>query len=89
MTLTQMKNLLLWAMTKDLASRITSDPAILGGRPIIRGMRIRVSDILGYLAAGDTRETLLDQFPDLEDADITAALEYAQEATDHRLIAAE
>jgi uncharacterized protein (DUF433 family) len=58
-------------------------------RAIIRGMRIRVSDILGYLAAGDSRETLLDQFPDLEDEDITAALEYAQQATDHRLIAAE
>jgi uncharacterized protein (DUF433 family) len=69
--------------------RITSDPAILGGRPIIRGMRIRVSDILGYLAAGDSRESILDQFPDLEDEDITAALEYAQQATDHRLIAAE
>jgi uncharacterized protein (DUF433 family) len=76
-------------MNQALRARITSDPAILGGRPIIRGMRIRVSDILGYLAAGDTRETLLKQFPDLEDEDITAVLEYAQEATDHRLIAAE
>jgi uncharacterized protein (DUF433 family) len=76
-------------MDQSLRSRITSDPAILGGRPIIRGMRIRVSDILGYLAAGDSRATLLDQFPDLEDEDITAALEYAQQATDYRLIAAE
>jgi uncharacterized protein (DUF433 family) len=76
-------------MELSLRQRITSDPAILGGRPIIRGMRIRVSDILGYLAAGDSRETLLDQFPELEDADITAALAYAQQATDHRLIAAE
>jgi uncharacterized protein (DUF433 family) len=76
-------------MVQSLRNRITSDPAILGGRPIIRGMRIRVSDILGYLAAGDSRATLLDQFPDLEDEDITAALEYAQQATDHRLIAAE
>ncbi len=59
-----------------MPSRITSDPAILGGRPIIRGMRIRVSDILGYLAAGDSRETLLDQFPDLQDEDISAVLEY-------------
>jgi uncharacterized protein (DUF433 family) len=77
------------ATDQPATNRITSDPAILGGRPIIRGMRIRVSDILGYLAAGDSRETLLDQFPDLEDEDITAALEYAQQATDHRLIAAE
>lgn len=76
-------------MDRTLQSRITSDPAILGGRPIIRGMRIRVSDILGYLAAGDSRETLLAQFPDLEDEDISAALEYAQQTTDHRLIAAE
>jgi uncharacterized protein (DUF433 family) len=72
-----------------LQSRITSDPAILGGRPLIRGMRLRVSDILGYLAAGDSREALLAQFPDLEDEDISAALEYAQRTTDHRLIAAE
>jgi uncharacterized protein (DUF433 family) len=76
-------------METTLANRITSDPAILGGRPIIRGMRIRVSDILGYLAAGDSRETLLDQFPDLENEDISAALEYAKQLADHRLIAAE
>jgi uncharacterized protein (DUF433 family) len=76
-------------MLHSLSSRITSDPAILGGRPIIRGMRIRVSDILGYLAAGDSRETLLEQFPDLEDEDISAALEYARQLADHRLIAAE
>jgi uncharacterized protein (DUF433 family) len=76
-------------MDQSVTNRITSDPAILGGHPIIRGMRIRVSDILGYLAAGDSRETLLDQFPDLGDEDITTALEYAQQATDHRLIAAE
>lgn len=76
-------------MDPSLRSRITSDPAILGGRPIIRGLRIRVSDILGYLAAGDSRETILKEFPDLQDADITAALKYAKEATDHRMIAAE
>jgi uncharacterized protein (DUF433 family) len=76
-------------MDQSLRQRITSDPGILGGRPIIRGMRIRVTDILGYLAAGDSRETILDQFPDLEDEDITAALEYAQEAADRRMIAAE
>jgi uncharacterized protein (DUF433 family) len=60
-------------MQQSLTNRITSDPAILGGRPIIRGMRIRVSDI----------------FPDLEDEDISAALEYAKQLADHRLIAAE
>jgi uncharacterized protein (DUF433 family) len=76
-------------MEQSLRSRITSDPEILGGKPLIRGMRIRVSDVLGYLAAGETRETLLREFPDLENEDITAALEYAQEASDHRMIAAE
>jgi uncharacterized protein (DUF433 family) len=76
-------------MEQSLRSRITSDPDILGGKPLIRGMRIRVSDVLGYLAAGETRETLLKEFPDLENEDITAALEYAQEASDHRMIAAE
>lgn len=76
-------------MEQTLRSRITSDSEILGGKPLIRGMRIRVSDVLGYLAAGETRETLLREFPDLENDDITAALEYAQEASDHRMIAAE
>lgn len=66
-------------MECTLRKRITFDPAILGGRPIIRGLRIRVADILGYLAAGDSRETILNQFPDLEDEDITAALQYASE----------
>lgn len=68
-------------MDKSSASRIIFDPAILGGRPIIRGMRIRVSDILGYLAAGDSRETLLDQFPDLEDEDISAVLAFQKDFT--------
>jgi uncharacterized protein (DUF433 family) len=57
--------------------RITSDPEILGGKPIIRGMRIRVSDILGYLAGGETRESLLEEFEELENEDITAALAFA------------
>lgn len=71
--------MLLKAMNPEMAARITSDPEILGGRPIIRGMRIRVSDILGYLAAGDTRQTLLAAFPELEDEDISAALAFAAE----------
>jgi uncharacterized protein (DUF433 family) len=57
--------------------RITSDPEILGGKPIIRGMRIRVADVLGYLAGGETRESLLEEFDELEDEDITAALRFA------------
>jgi uncharacterized protein (DUF433 family) len=57
--------------------RITSDPAVLGGKPIIRGLRIRVADVLGYLAGGETRETILEEFEELEDEDITAALRFA------------
>jgi uncharacterized protein (DUF433 family) len=57
--------------------RITSDPAILAGKPVIRGMRIRVADVLGYLAGGETRQSLLEEFEELEDEDITAALRFA------------
>jgi uncharacterized protein (DUF433 family) len=76
-------------MDQSLRSRITSHSQIFGGQPTIRGMRIRVSDILGYLAAGETRESILAEFKDLQDEDITAALEFAQRASSHRVIAAE
>jgi uncharacterized protein (DUF433 family) len=59
--------------------RITSDPQIMAGKAIIRGHRFRVVDILQYLAAGDTRKTLLKEFDFLEDEDITEALNYAAE----------
>ena len=64
-------------------SRITSNPEICGGRPVVRNMRIRVSDILDLLAAGDSREAILADYPYLEHADITAALEYASAAASH------
>lgn len=54
--------------------RITVNPEICSGRPIVRGMRIRVRDILDLLAAGATREEILQDYPLLEDGDITAAL---------------
>jgi uncharacterized protein (DUF433 family) len=76
-------------MEQSLRSRITSHPGIFGGMPIIRGMRIRVADIMGYLAAGETRQSILEEFPELEDEDITAALDFAKELTLQRLIAAE
>ena len=57
--------------------RITIDPAVCGGRPCIRGIRIRVKDVLDLLAAGATREEILADFPYLESEDITAALEFA------------
>ena len=72
----------------NLASRITSDQAICGGRPTIRGTRIRVSDVLDLLAAGETRAAILDDYPQLRDEDITAALEYGSAATSHRVIMA-
>ena len=69
-------------------SRITVNPDICGGRPTIRNMRIRVPDILDLLAAGDSREAILADYPYLEDADITAALEYASGVASHRVIVA-
>ncbi len=65
-------------MTEDeLLQRITVDPAIFGGKPIIRGMRIAVEHVLGMLAAGDSPERLLQEYPFLEAADIQACLAYA------------
>ena len=63
--------------------RITVDPAQCGGRPCLRGLRIRVRDVLDLLAAGADRAEILADHPMLEDADITAALEYAARQTDH------
>lgn len=65
-------------MTEDrLLQRITTDPAIFGGKPIIRGLRMAVEHVLGKLAAGDTPERLLEEYPFLEAADIQACLAYA------------
>jgi uncharacterized protein (DUF433 family) len=57
--------------------RITMTPGVCGGRPCIRGLRIRVKDVLDLLAAGATREEILADYPYLEGEDITAALEFA------------
>jgi uncharacterized protein (DUF433 family) len=57
--------------------RITVDPAQMGGLPCIRGMRVTVSMVLGQLAAGQTIEQILTDYPYLERADVLAALEYA------------
>ncbi|HJZ43723.1 MAG TPA: DUF433 domain-containing protein [Hyphomicrobiaceae bacterium] len=57
--------------------RITIDPAICAGKPCIRGLRFPVSRLLGLLAAGETRETILQAYPYLEAADIDEALRYA------------
>ncbi|MEQ1717919.1 MAG: DUF433 domain-containing protein [Hyphomicrobium sp.] len=70
------------------SSRITINPEVCGGRPCIRGLRIRVKDILDMLAGGATRDEILADYPYLEDEDITAALEYAGRLIDHPVIAA-
>jgi uncharacterized protein (DUF433 family) len=68
--------------------RITINPAQCGGRPCIRGMRIRVIDILDLLAAGLSTEQVLEELPDLESEDILAALRYASRRLDHPVLAA-
>ncbi len=72
----------------DLLERITVNPEQCGGRPCIRGMRIRVVDILDLLATGQTPQQILSDFPDLEPEDITAALRYASRRLDHPILAA-
>ena len=61
----------------DLTTRITINPEQCGGRPCIRGMRIRVIDVLDLLAAGLTQAQILEELPDLEPEDIGAALNFA------------
>ena len=73
----------------DLLERITSDPHKFSGRPCIRGLRIRVVDVLDLLAAGLSHAEIVDELPDLELDDIKAALAYAARRVDHPLIAAE
>ncbi len=71
-----------------MSELITIDPNVCGGRPCIRGMRIRVRDVLDILAGGATREDILTDYPYLTDEDITASLSYAARAIDHAVIAA-
>ena len=60
-----------------MADRITVNSDVCGGRPCVRGLRIRVKDVLDLLAAGASREEILADYPYLEDEDITAVLEFA------------
>jgi uncharacterized protein (DUF433 family) len=66
--------------------RITVSPDVCGGRPCIRGLRIRVKDVLDLLAAGATREEILADYPYLEPEDITAVLEFAARQNDHPIL---
>ena len=68
--------------------RITLNPEQCGGRPCIRGMRIRVIDVLDLFAAGLSAEQILEEMPDLEMDDLKAALNYAARRLDHPVLAA-
>lgn len=69
-------------MDASLLERITIEPGKCGGRPCIRGMRIRVVDILEMLGEGVSVEEILSDFPDLEREDILACLQFAARRTD-------
>ncbi|MBA4171975.1 MAG: hypothetical protein C0511_04795 [Hyphomicrobium sp.] len=68
--------------------RVTHNPAQCGGRPCIRGLRVRVSDVLDMLAGGATRGDIVRDFPYLEDEDITAALQWAAREAERRVVLA-
>ena len=72
----------------DLTDRITINPEQCGGRPCIRGMRIRVVDILDLFASGLNAKEILEEMPDLEEDDLRAALKYAALQLDPPLRAA-
>lgn len=72
----------------ELLKRITVNPKQCGGRPCIRGMRIRVSDVLDLFAAGLSAEEILDDLPDLEMDDIRASLTYAARKLNHPVLVA-
>lgn len=73
-------------MSAERLSRITIDDAQCGGRPCIRGMRIRVTDILDLLGAGASFQEILDDYPYVEREDIVAAIEYAARQADHAVL---
>lgn len=75
-------------MNPESLQRITLEPGKCGGRPCIRGYRIRVSDILALLGAGASHAEILEDYPFLEEADILAALEYAAIQTSHPILIA-
>jgi uncharacterized protein (DUF433 family) len=72
----------------ELMERITVDPDQCGGRPCIRGMRIRVTDVLDLLAAGLSVDEVLDEMPALERADVEACLRFASRKLNHPIVTA-
>jgi len=71
----------------DLLKRITLNPRQCGGKPCIRGMRIRVIDILDFISNGLSHKEIIEELPDLEEEDIRAAVLYARKRMDHTIIA--
>lgn len=71
-----------------ISERITINSAVCGGRPCIRGMRIRVSDVLDLLANGLSPIEIVDELPDLEFADIQACLKYVARRFEHPILTA-
>ena len=76
-------------MTATYRDRIDIEPGRRGGRPVIRGSRISVSDVLGWLSAGMSHEEILSDFPELDEADIQAALAFAADRERRARVAAE
>jgi len=72
----------------EVNSRITVDPEQCGGRPCIRGLRVRVTDVLDLLGAGLTYSQVLEELPYLEPEDIQAALQYASRELNHPVLVA-
>ena len=70
----------------DYRPYITIEPGKMGGKPCVRGMRITVSDVLGYLASGMSEQEILEDFPELTGEDIKACLAFAAER-ERRLVA--
>lgn len=71
---------------RDLTERITINSKQCGGRPCIRGMRIRVSDVLDLYASGLSSDQILEEMPDLERDDLLAVLQYAARKLDHPVL---
>ena len=70
----------------NLIDRITIDPDVCNGKPVIRGKRIAVQTILEFLSSGDTRAEILEEYPSLEIEDINACLAYASEVMNRKYV---
>ena len=73
-------------MATNRLSRVTVNDGQCGGRPCIRGMRMRVTDVLDLLSSGATFDEILEDYPYLEREDILASIEYAARQTDHSVL---